>query len=259
MIMTVVVAVVTCCGSVAAVALREGAPVAAAVLPVTLRALDERSLMGTDASDLRALASARGGAVGATLRTQNERIRILPLEIGAFGGTAAYLKAEKPRFLFLESLTDAVAVASVAAAAPQTPPRCAPAHPRRTPPFPWTARRRALPRPSRALAPLPPPRLSMRGAQAPTSKGGLPPVAFFLFSLSRRRVLRGRRGRESLLLAQLESSSLCSWRSRRRILRSFLRTARSCSRRCVAHVRSRARGVDGSDRAAFMTTLCWEE
>jgi hypothetical protein len=56
--------------------------------------------------------------------------------------------------------------------------------------------------PAQALAPLPSPRLSMRGAQAPTSKGGLPPVAFFLFSLSRRRVLRGRRRRESLLLAQ---------------------------------------------------------
>jgi hypothetical protein len=33
------------------------------------------------------------------------------------------------------------------------------------------------------------------GAQAPTSQEGLPPVAFFLLSLSRRRVLRGRRGR----------------------------------------------------------------
>jgi hypothetical protein len=99
----------------------------------------------------------------------------------------------------------------------------------------------------------------VRGAQAPTSQGGLPPVTFFLFSLSRRRVLRGRRGRESLLLAQLESSSLFSRRSRLRILRSFLRIARSCSRRCAAHVHARARGVDGSDRAAFMTTLCWEE
>jgi hypothetical protein len=66
-VITVVVAVVTCCGSVAAVAQREGAPVAAAVLPVTLGALDERSLMGTDASDLRALAGARGGTVGTTL------------------------------------------------------------------------------------------------------------------------------------------------------------------------------------------------
>jgi hypothetical protein len=42
------------------------------------------------------------------------------------------------------------------------------------------------------------------GAQAPTSQGGCPPVTFFLLFLSRRRVLRGRRGRESLLLAQPE-------------------------------------------------------
>jgi hypothetical protein len=34
------------------------------------------------------------------------------------------------------------------------------------------------------------------------------------------------------------SSLLCSWRSRRRIPRSFLRVARSCSCRCVARVRS---------------------
>jgi hypothetical protein len=40
------------------------------------------------------------------------------------------------------------------------------------------------------------------GAQAPTSQGGLPPVAFFLFSLSQQRVLRGHQGREPLLLAQ---------------------------------------------------------
>jgi hypothetical protein len=38
-----------------------GSPVAAAVLPVTLSTLDERLLVGTDSSDLSALAGARGG------------------------------------------------------------------------------------------------------------------------------------------------------------------------------------------------------
>jgi hypothetical protein len=37
-----------------------------------------------------------------------------------------------------------------------------------------------------------------------------------------------------------------------------LRTARSCSRRCTARTRARARGVGGSDRAAFMVTSCRE-
>jgi hypothetical protein len=59
-----------------------------------------------------------------------------------------------------------------------------------------------LPHPPQALVPLPPLRLLMRGAQAPTSQRGLPPVALFFFSLSRQRVLRGRQGRKSLLLAQ---------------------------------------------------------
>jgi hypothetical protein len=55
------------------------------------------------------------------------------------------------------------------------------------------------------------------------------------------------------------SSSLCSRCSRRRILRSLLRTTRSCSCRCAARACARALGVGGSDRAAFTATLCWEE
>jgi hypothetical protein len=41
------------------------------------------------------------------------------------------------------------------------------------------------------------------GRRLPPLRGGLPPVAFFHFFLSRRRVLRGRWGRERLLLARL--------------------------------------------------------
>jgi hypothetical protein len=50
------------------------------------------------------------------------------------------------------------------------------------------------------------------------------------------------------------SSSRCSRRYRRWILCSFLHVARSCSRHRAE--RAWARGVGGSDRAAFTATLC---
>jgi hypothetical protein len=72
-VMTTVVAVATCCGSVAAATLRGASLVAAAVLPVTRGALDERRLVGMDASTLSTLASTGGvGTVSATLRTQKQ-------------------------------------------------------------------------------------------------------------------------------------------------------------------------------------------
>jgi hypothetical protein len=45
---------------------------------------------------------------------QNRRIKLLPLKNGASGGAVTYLKVEKPRFLFLEGSTSAVAAADVA-------------------------------------------------------------------------------------------------------------------------------------------------
>jgi hypothetical protein len=50
--------------------------------------------------------------------------------------------------------------------------------------------------------------------------------------------------------------SCCSWRSCRQILFSFLRAARSCTRRCATRAAARARGVGGSDHAASTVTLC---
>jgi hypothetical protein len=50
------------------------------------------------------------------------------------------------------------------------------------------------------------------------------------------------------------SSLFCPRCSRHRILFSFLRVARSCSRCCAA--RAQVRGVGGSDRAAFTVTIC---
>jgi hypothetical protein len=105
---TTVVAVATCCGSVAAATLREGSLVAAAVLPVTLGALDERCLVGTDTSDLSTLAGARGDSRRHPVNAKNKKIKLLPLETGASGGVIAYLKVENPRFLLLEGSTGAV-------------------------------------------------------------------------------------------------------------------------------------------------------
>jgi hypothetical protein len=44
----------------------------------------------------------------------------------------------------------------------------------------------------------------VRGVQAPTSQGGLPPFTFLFLFFLRRRVLRRHRGRGPLLLAQLK-------------------------------------------------------
>jgi hypothetical protein len=58
----------------------------AAALSGTRGALDERCLVGTDAFDLSALAGARAGTVGATLRTHEREIELQTLEIrGARG------------------------------------------------------------------------------------------------------------------------------------------------------------------------------
>jgi hypothetical protein len=64
------VAVAACCGSGAAAAPCKPLLAAVAVLPAARDALDEHRLVGTAASDLSTLAGARGGTVGATLRTR---------------------------------------------------------------------------------------------------------------------------------------------------------------------------------------------
>jgi hypothetical protein len=93
---TAVVADATCCGSVAAAALPGSSLVVAAVPPVTLGALDERRLVGMDASDLSALAGARGGdGRRHPTKTKTKRLDSCP-EIGAPRGAIAYLKVEAP-------------------------------------------------------------------------------------------------------------------------------------------------------------------
>jgi hypothetical protein len=64
------------------------------------------------------------------------------------------------------------------------------------------------------------------------------------------------RGESPCCSRSRNSSLLCSRCSRRRILFSFLRAARSCSRRYAARTLARARGEGRSDRAASTVTNC---
>jgi hypothetical protein len=70
-----------------------------------------------DASALSALAGARGARLAPPCERRNRRIKLLPLENGAYGGATTYLKVEKPLFLFLEGSMGAVAAADVATVA----------------------------------------------------------------------------------------------------------------------------------------------
>jgi hypothetical protein len=75
-----VAAASTSCRDSVAVAAPRGDSLVAAALSAARGALDERHLVGTDASDLSALAGARAGTVGATLQTQKHRAELQPLE-----------------------------------------------------------------------------------------------------------------------------------------------------------------------------------
>jgi hypothetical protein len=158
----------------------------------------------------------------------------------------AYLRVEKPRFLFLEGSTGAEAAADVTTVA-----------------LPDASAARAassVDRPGAdASAPAPGACSSTasttlgEGAAGSHLSGGPAPITLLLLFLIRRRILRGHRGRESLLLAQPEffvpllppfppqdPSLLLA----RRPLLLLLRRARA-----------RARGVGGSDHVAFTVTL----
>jgi hypothetical protein len=115
----------------------------------------------------------------------------------------------------------------------QAPPRRSPAPSRRVWPPPLTARRRTHLRPSRALAPLPPPRPVATGVGNSTSQGGTRPPSLSSPSCSHDDEFSGIAGGESPCCSHSRHSSLsCSRRSRRRIFFSFLHDACSCSRRC---------------------------
>jgi hypothetical protein len=64
-----------------ATAVPRGGSLATASLSAARGTLDERRLVGTDASDLSALAGTKAGMVGATMRTHKHEIKLQPLEI----------------------------------------------------------------------------------------------------------------------------------------------------------------------------------
>jgi hypothetical protein len=151
-----------------------------------------------------------------------------------YGGAVAYLRVENPRFLFLGGSADAVAAASVATASPPV----------------VSAARTGASTPCDASlvgclaagAPAPAPGAFSSAASAALGEGGegshlsggaCPPS--LSSSSSSDDEYSEVAGEESPSYSRSRNSSLlCSRRSRRRILFSFLRAARSCSRCCAA-------------------------
>jgi hypothetical protein len=236
----------TCCGSTAAAAMCVPSPVTVATLPVARGALDERRLVGTAASDLNTLAGARGGTVGATLRTRRRENQNPPLEDIAAGGAVAYLKLEKRRLLFLGGSTGVLAAADVATG---TSPVISAARAGAS-----AARATSLMDCLAAGAPAPAPSAGSSAASAALGEGGAGPHLVLLF-LVRRRVLLSRRGRESLLLTQPELLTLLfpALPSPDPLL---LLARRPLMFPPLSRARAQAQGVGRSDRAAFTVTIC---
>jgi hypothetical protein len=168
----------------------------------------------------------------------------------------AYLRVEKPRFLFLEGSAGAEATADAATAAP---PDASVAR------ASTSAARAAsfVDRPA-AGAPAPAPgtcssaastALGEGGAGSHLSGGACPPSLSSSFS-SDDEYSDVAGGESPCCLRSRNSSSLYSRRSRRRIPLSFFCATRTCSRHCAVRVRTWAQGVGGSDCTAFMATLC---
>jgi hypothetical protein len=105
------------CYDPAASASPRGGSLATVALSAAVDALDERRLVGTDVPDLSTLAGARSRTIGTALSTRRQEFELQPFKTRTFGEAAAYLKVEKPRFLFLEVSTDAEAPAGVATTA----------------------------------------------------------------------------------------------------------------------------------------------
>jgi hypothetical protein len=156
----------------------------------------------------------------------------------------AYLRVEKPCFLFLEGSVGAKAMAVAATVAATVVPPDAPAARAGT-----SAARSAssVDRPAvGASAPDPGTcssaasvALGEGGAGSDLSGGGACPPSLSFSSSSSDDKYSGIAGGESPCCSRSQNtSSLHSQRSRRRIARSFLRTTRSCSRRCATRARS---------------------
>jgi hypothetical protein len=220
-----------------------------------------------------------GGTVGATLRTWKQIIRPPPIGHMTPQKATPYVREEKARFLFLEDPADVVGVAGATAAAP--PPTstvrvgstaCTDASAARA----GASVARADASAARVASVVDCP---VAGAPVPAPGDGSPATGVGSGDGGAGSHLSGRTcplssssssssslsddeyssvpGEESPYYSRSRNSSLlCSRRSRRRTLRSLLRSTRSRSRRCAARASAWDRGVGGSDRAAFTRTIC---
>jgi hypothetical protein len=215
--------------------------------------------VGTAVSVLSTLAGARGGTVGATLRARRQENLGPDQSKNTVEEAITYLRVENPLFLFLGGSTDIVAATGVAAAAPPAiSAACAGAS---------TAHVSSLVGCLAAGAPAPAPGVISSTASAALGEGGegshlsggarLPSLSS---SSSPDDECSSVPGEESPCCSHSWNYSLLrSRRSRRRMLRSLLRTTRSCSRLCATRACARDRGVGGSDRAAFTALICKEQ
>jgi hypothetical protein len=165
---------------------------------------------------------------------------------------------ENPCFLFLGGSADVVVAAGVANASPPVAPMaCTGAPAARTPSLIGCPVAGAPAPALGAVSSTASTALGEGGAGSHLSGGARPPS--LSSSSSSDDEYSEVAGEESPSCSRSRNSSLlCSWRSHHQILFSFLRAARSCSRRCAACARARARGVGGSDRAEF-TTITYRE
>jgi hypothetical protein len=169
---------------------------------------------------------------------KKRKLSSLPPKRRIYGGAVAYLRVENPRFLFLGGSADVVAAAGVATASPRVIPA--------TRAGASVARVACLIGCLAAGAPAPALGAVSSAASAALGEGGegshlsgrvCPPS--LSSSSSSDNEYSEVAGEESPSFSRSRNSSLlCSQRSRRRIRFSFLRAARSCSRRCAAHARS---------------------
>jgi hypothetical protein len=206
----------------------------ATALSAALDALDERLLVGTDVPDLSTLAGARSGTIGATLSTRRQKFELQPFETRVSGEATAYLKVEKPRFLFLEGSAGAVAAAGGAVTAL---PDASAAHAGASAACAASSVER-LAAGTSTLAPgtcTSVASVALGEGGAGSHLSGACPPSLSSASPSPDDEYSEVAGGESPCCSHSRYSSFrCSQRSRRRILRSFLRAARSCSRRCAA-------------------------
>jgi hypothetical protein len=181
---------------------------------------------------------------------RNIKLSSSPSKSGAPGENVPYLKLEKPRFLFLEgsggAATTPVATAVALAGASATRAASSTNRPAASASTPAAG----------ACSFATSTTLGDGGGGSHLSAGAHPPSLSPSSSSSDDEFSRVAGGESPCCSCSRYSSLSCSRCSRRRILLSFLRASRSCSHRCAARAAARARGVGGSDHAAFTVTLC---